>query len=220
MTTAGEMTEAGRFLAAVTGGSSFEGRRGISEHLDWLDDLLTSWYSLGYAADGELDGKLQPLEVEIAGNSDLRVLHPAKLARVSPYQRLTTRAYSQLLLGDPFDPFHVEAEAAGSQPFEDTDKVVQTVRLVIPVDGLVMEAEASDRIATLAVAVVAVEASGETSDPKLFRLPVAVPADRVVPGARAASSFRLVLEPGTQALVVALRDEASGQLGSFTVPLL
>jgi len=209
------LSEGGQYLSVATGGSYFGNSRKFDDYFDRLDDLMGAYYSIGYRRPGPPDGKLHDVTVKVR-RDDLTVWTHERVPNPTRDQVLADMAVSRLLINEGPNPLQMKAVLGPSQPAEGGGHI-QEVRLQIPASNLVLVEDGSYQVGSVAVAVVAANADGNSLPPRLLQLTIRLPADRVTPDTVAMARLRLMMEEGSDQLAVAVRDQGSGTEASARV---
>ena len=210
------LVEGSELVALASGGESFTPGRNVSAAVTTIERQLVSYYSLAYQRPGAPDGRQHAVKVTVRGDG-LRVHHHERVLDRTPPQRLVDLTMSRLRLDAGDNPLGLELDLGG-QEADGADRVIQTVRLGLPVENLGLVPNQGDRYrGQLLVAVVVIDAEGNTAAPQLLRLSLDLGADQLAPDVVAQQAIRLLMKPGTLRIAIGVRDEVSGVESSSAV---
>jgi VWFA-related protein len=209
------LSEGSQYLAGATGGSSLGGTRNFDDYFSRFNDLVGSYYSIGYRRPGEPDGGLHDVTVKV-NRDDLKILTHERVPNPTADQRLSDIAISRLLIDEGPNPLELSVSLGPTEPAED-DRYIQEVRLRVPARKLLLVEDGDNRVCTLSVAVVAADADGNPLPPRMLLLTVKLPTARITPDTVAMARLRLLIEQQSSQLAVAVRDQRSGTEASALV---
>ena len=209
------LSEGSQYLAGATGGLYFGGTRQFDEYFDTLGQLLGSYYFIGYRRPGPPDGRVHNYKVRLT-RDDLQVRTHECVPNPSVDQRLADIAVSRLMIDEGPNPLELKISLGPTEPAEG-DRYIQEIRLEIPARHLVLEEDGTDQVGSMAVAVVAADASGSPLPARLLQLTVRLPTARVTATTVAAARLRLMVEQTSSQVAVAVRDQRSGTEASALV---
>jgi VWFA-related protein len=209
------LTEGSQYLAGATGGSFLGGTRNYDPYFETLGNLVSSYYSIGYKRPGPPDGQFHWLEVEVSG-SGLRVRSHERVGNPTPDQRLADLAVSRLLIGEGPNPLGLRVEFGSSEP-ADGGKTLQELAIMIPAGNLDLAAIDDSYVGRITIVLLATDAKGNPTPPRIVQLDLNIPSSHYSPAAVARSRLRLLMEPESQGLALAVRDEGSGVTASAMV---
>lgn len=215
MTAYRTQAEGSLYLSTSTGGSYFGSSRNFDDYFDQFSELVGAYYSIGYRRPGSPDGMLHQVSVKVTRDG-LNVWTHEKVANPTRDQVLANMAVSRLLIDEGPNPLELKALLGPTEPAED-DKYIQEVRLHIPASKLFLVEEGPNQVGTVAVAVVAADAAGNSLPPRLLQLTIKLPTERVNSETVAMARLRLMMEKDSQNLAVAVRDQGSGTESSALV---
>jgi VWFA-related protein len=209
------LEEGSAFLSQATGGSMFGSNRNFDQYFDTLGQLLGSYYFIGYRRPGPPDGRVHNYKVRLT-RDDLQVRTHERVPNPSVDQRLADIAVSRLMIDEGPNPLELKVSLGPTEPAEG-DRYIQEIRLEIPARHLVLEEDGADQVGSMAVAVVAADASGSPLPARLLQLTVRLPTARVTAATVAAARLRLMVEQTSSQVAVAVRDQRSGTEASALV---
>ena len=209
------LEEGSAFLSQATGGSMFGSSRDFDRYFETLDQLLGSYYFIGYRRPGPPDGKVHNYTVRLT-RDDLQVRTHERVPNPSVDQRLADIAVSRLMIDEGPNPLELKVSLGPTEPAEG-DRYIQEIRLEIPARHLVLEEDGADQVGSMAVAIVAADANGSPLPARLLQLTVRLPTERVTATTVAAARLRLMVEQTSSQVAVAVRDQRSGTEASTLV---
>ena len=209
------LTEGSQYLAGATGGSFLGGTRNYEPYFELLGDLVSSYYSIGYRRPGAPDGKFHWIKVEVRGGG-LKVRAHERVGNPTLDQRLVDLAVSRLLIDEGPNPIGLRVELGSAEPADD-GTTLQEVAIMIPAGNLDLVAAGDRYVGRLTIVLLATDADGNPTPPRIVRLDLEIPSSQYSAAATARSRLRLIMEPESQGLALAVRDEGSGVTASAMV---
>jgi hypothetical protein len=206
------LTEGSQYLAGATGGSFLGGTRNYDPYFETLSELVSSYYSIGYRRRGPPDGKFHWIEVEVEGKG-LRVRSHERVGNPTPDQRLADLAVSRLLIDEGPNPLGLRVEMGSAEP-ADGGKILQDVAIMIPAGNLELTEVDRSFTGRITVVLLATDARGNATPPRIVQLDLTLPSSQYSKATIARSRLRLLMEPDSEGLALAVRDEGSGTTAS------
>jgi VWFA-related protein len=211
-----DLTEGGQYLAGATGGSFLGGSKNYDPYFETLGDLVSSYYSIGYRRSGPPDGQFHRIAVKVRGDG-LSVRAHERVGNPTPDQRLVDLAVSRLLIDEGPNPLGLRAEM-GSAELADDGKILQEVVIIIPANTLDLAVDGDKYVGRVIVVLLATDARGNPTPPQIVQLDLTISSSHYSAATIVRSRIRLLMEPESQGLALAVRDERSGVTASAMVP--
>jgi VWFA-related protein len=192
-------------LATETGGRALLDANDIAPLVAGLRSDLETFYSLGFAPEGEPDGRQHRIDVRVARDG-LRVRHRSGFTDRVAAERASDRLQASLRFGGESDPLGVVVEA-GEVKRRDGKTATLPVRIVVPAAKLVFVPAEGGEAARVEITLVASDADGRVSPEQ--RRTLVVPRAKLageLDGAFLRFPLELTLRQGPAVLAVAVRD--------------
>lgn len=212
-----DVTEGADYMALATGGSVQKNTRDLKGSVARIREQMVLTYFLGYQRPGAPDGKVSRVQVKIK-KPGLRVRHHEKVLNKTGNHRLADLVLSRVRF-DIGDNRLGLSLAVGQPQAGDEGKIVRDVRLLVPVESLVLLPQGEVYSGVLIVAVAVLDGNGRTAEPRLMRVSIAIPSGRYQSDAIAAQTLSLLMDPDTRRVAIGIRDEVSGLTSTAALDL-
>lgn len=193
--------------------------------LEWVDEDLDSYYTLGYTPARRQPGERHKVEVKMK-TKGLRVRHLEAYRDRTPRDRAHGRTVAALLFGGDGggtpetpeeNPLGVKVQVGPAEAVEKERATVPvTVRFLLSKIAL-LPRDGGAQEGSVALFVAARDLEGRASEVIEIRIPVRLSAPPQ-PGQEASYTTRLALRPIPHTLAIGLRDETGNTVSTVTVP--
>ena len=196
-------------LADDTGGSTIINTNAVEAGLSKVADDFRNYYSLGYMAPHNGDGRYYKVEVKVK-RKGLQVRHRAGYRDKTSESRLTDGAIATLLFGTENNPLHTDIHFG---PYKaDGNHFLLPVEIKIPLSSLALAPREDAYFGRLKLAVVVMDAEGSISpvqqqEPVTIRIPQA--EIELARDKHYSYALTLAVRRGPLRLAVGVRDEFS-----------
>ena len=199
-------------LADDTGGQAITNTNAIEANLANVTEDFRNYYSLGYQAPHNGDGRYYRIEVKTK-KKGLKVRHRNGYRDKTPEARLTDGSVATLYFGNETNPLGVDISF--SEPTADGRHYVVPMSLEIPLDKIALAPQEGFFIGRVKVSVVVMDEDGGVSpvqqqEPLNLRIPAAE-----IEMAREKKFFYdlgLAVRPGFSRIAIGIRDELSAEM--------
>jgi VWFA-related protein len=196
-----------QLLAEETGGDVLMNTRDYDAFFDELRASLDNYYSLGFAAPHEREGRRHKIEVR-SRRPGLEVSYQRAYLDKPWETRLSEQTVTTLVLGDMLGDMKVQAVAG--KPVPQDKKFVVPIQILVPVDALGLVPDGGDHVANLSLTVVTKDAKGNTRPAQAMELRLRLTEAQMKTAANGEANIRLLLDPEPQEVGIGVRDRASG----------
>jgi VWFA-related protein len=204
------LVEGLELLASETGGAAVTGTNALGPGLGRIYDELSNFYQISVRLPaGAKVEELRDVEVRIADRKGLEVHAPRRWAGQAPDERLRRSIDAAFSIGRPFRDLTPKLEVSVAKEgglFSDPE-------LQVIVSLPTSEISLSGGKAKLTLYVEAIDDRGRRSDL------TSTPWNATPGGPFAKVSFRTKCRSGNNRILVAIRDEATGKIGSAEYPI-
>lgn len=199
-------------MADDTGGFAITNTNAIETNLASVVDDFRNYYSLGYLAPHNGDGRYYTIAVKTK-NKDYKIRHRNGYRDKTPEARLTDGAVATLYFGNESNPLGIKPTFA--QPTLDGRHYILPMSLEIPLGQIALAPQEGFFIGRIKVSVVVMDEEGSTSpvqqqEPLNLRIPAAE-----IEAARGKSIFYdvgLAVRSGFSRIAIGVRDELSSEM--------
>jgi VWFA-related protein len=204
--------------AGDTGGNALFSRASLA--IETITTAMDHYYSLAYVAKHDGDGATYAITVELPKHSKYRIHHRRAYVDRPASDRAAHRLRSAMLFGGDANPLGVRVELGESEQrirlgAAGSKQVHLPMNIKIPIGRLEMVPQGDAYRGKVAVTVLAVDNSGNQSEPVGDEQEITVPADQIQQ-ARAKGYFSysltVVIEGGKQRVFIGVEDLFSGRV--------
>ena len=198
-------------IADDTGGDAFVNTNAVLKSLGRMDDSFRNYYSLGYQAPHNGDGRYYKVEVKTT-RKDLDVRHRNGYRDKTPEARLTDGSIATLFFGGERNI--LEAEMQFGQYSRQGKNILLPVEIKIPIGKLALAPRSDSYFGRVKVAVVVMDGEGSVSPVQQQEpLNIKIPAQEFEGAKDKHYSYAVTLavRPGVLRLAVGVRDEFANQ---------
>jgi VWFA-related protein len=198
-------------IADDTGGSAIINTNAVEAGLGKMADDFRNYYSLGYVAPHNGDGRYYKVEVTVK-RKGLKVRHRNGYRDKTPEARLTDGAIATLMFGSEINPMNTDIEFGRYKA--DGKHFLLPVEIKIPIGQLTLAPREDVYIGRLKLVVVVMDAEGSISPVQQQEpLSIRIPAQEVDLARQKYYSYAMTLavRPGALRLAVGVRDEFSNE---------
>jgi hypothetical protein len=203
-----------QLLASETGGEVLLNTRNYASFFDHLRASLDNYYSLGFEAPHDREGRRYKLEVRVA-RPGLRVSHQRAYLDKPWQTRLTEQTVSMLVLGAPSGDMALRAIPGQSTP--QGKKFVLSLQLLVPVEGLGLVPDGEDHVANLTLTVLTKDAKGNTRPAQVTELRLRLTQEQLAAAGNGEATIRLLVDPEPQEIGIGVRDRTTGRSATTMV---
>ena len=198
------------YLGNETGGRAIIGTQDFGAELDRMRADLATFYSLGYVADHQGDGKEHAIEVRV-GRPGLRLAYRRSYRDKPALEQTADRTLATLLHGYEENPLEVKLELAPAEPLPN-GRFRVVARLLVPLVGLGRVSRDDTFEAKLRVIAATSGPGGETSRLRQAEVPLRIPHDEALIAFGQSYEYQVGLElaAGEHTVAFAVRDELGG----------
>jgi VWFA-related protein len=196
-----------QLLAEETGGAVLINTRDYDSFFADLRDGLDNYYSLGFQAPHDREGRRHQIEVKVR-QPGLEVAYQQTYVDKSWETRLSEQTVSTLVLGTPIGDIAVQA--IPGKPVPQDKKYILPLQILVPVATLGLIPDGTDKIANLQLAVVTKDAKGNTKPPQMMELRLRLTEAQAATAANGEANIRLLLDAEPQEIGIGVRDRATG----------
>ena len=175
-----------------------------------LRDVLAdnqNYYSLGYTAERIPEGATRNIRVKV-GDGAWRVRFRRRLRDKTTVERAADQTRAALLFEPRDNPLGIAIEAE-TPAAQDDDRFVVPLRVLVPLDRLVLLPGATEHRAKVSIFVAAKDHKGRSSEVKQHICPIRIANSQILTarGQTAACGVRLLMRRGPQRVAVSVLDE-------------
>jgi hypothetical protein len=205
-----------RLLAAETGGELLLNTRDYESFFDDLRRSLDNYYSLGFQAPHDREGRRHEIEVRVT-RPGLKVSYQRAYIDKPWDARLSEQTVSTLILGSSLGDMTVQAIAGKATPQD--KKFVVPIQILVPVGALGLVPDGKDHVANISLSVVTKDAKGNTKPAQAMELRLRLTEEQMKNAANGEANIRLLLDPEPQQIGIGVRDKTSGHTATTTLSI-
>jgi VWFA-related protein len=203
-----------QLLAAETGGEVLLNTRNYHSFFDDLRSSLDNYYSLGFQAPHDREGRRHRLEVRV-DRPGLEVSYQQAYLDKPWETRLTEQTVATLVLGTPIGDMPLRAIPGKSTP--QGKKFVMPLQILVPVDALGLLPDGVGHVAHLTLTVVTKDAKGNTRPAQITELRLRLTEEQRTTIENGEASIRLLIDPEPQEIGIGVRDRTTGRSATTMV---
>ncbi len=203
-------------MSGATGGRTLAAGPNLADTLTRTVEDLQTFYSVGYAAPHDADGKYHSIDVRVK-REGARVRHREGYLDKSTDERSVERNLSALLHESASNPLGL-AVAVTPEEKQKGDTFAVKVLITVPLGNLVFLPRQATHEGSVSLWLATRDAEDRLSTPAKQTFPVHIPNEELQTalGQTGSFSFRMIVRKGPQRIAVTLRDEL-GQIDSTAV---
>jgi VWFA-related protein len=203
-------------MSGATGGRTLAAGPNLADTLTRTVEDLQTFYSVGYAAPHDADGKYHSIDVRVK-REGARVRHREGYLDKSTDERSVERNLSALLHESASNPLGL-AVAVTPEEKQKGDTFAVKVLITVPLGNLVFLPRQATHEGSVSLWLATRDAEDRLSTPAKQTFPVRIPNEELQTalGQTGSFSFRMIVRKGPQRVAVTLRDEL-GQIDSTAV---
>jgi VWFA-related protein len=197
-------------LAESTGGAAILNSNNFADALDDMAEAFDSFYSLGFHAREEDEGKYRQIRVRLR-RPDVQIRHRLGFMDKAPLDRIGDRTLSSLLLEASSNPLQVRVEL-GVPVRQARNRYVLPVLVRIPISQVTLIPQGDVYQGRLSFFVTVQDADGEVSDVHHTPYPITIPADQMTLARQReiGHGMNLRVAAGEPKIAIGVWDELSG----------
>ncbi len=199
-------------MADKTGGQSIINTNDVSKGLARFASDFDNYYSLGYRAPISDRGRYHKIEVRLKGEArGRRVRHREGYRDKTVEARMTDAVTSFLIHGYQTNPHGVSVELGQQSPPDEDGFVNVAIRIRVPMEKLVLLPLGDFHVGRLRLYFGAVDEEGRDAPLQELPFELRIPesALETAMGDEVVRVINATMRPGSQRLVIAVRDEVS-----------
>ncbi|HEX2463405.1 MAG TPA: VWA domain-containing protein [Thermoanaerobaculia bacterium] len=196
-----------RLLADETGGAVLANTRDYDAFFEDLRASLDNYYSLGFQAPHDREGRRHQIEVRVR-QPGLKVSHQRAYVDKPWEARLSEQTVTTLILGAPMGDMTVQAIPGIPTPQD--KKFIVPIQILVPVGSLGLVPDGKTHVANLSLTVVTKDAKGNTRPAQAMELRLRLTDEQLTTAANGEANIRLLLDAEPQQVGIGVRDRTSG----------
>jgi VWFA-related protein len=205
-----------RLLADETGGAVLANTRDYDSFFADLRASLDNYYSLGFEAPHDREGRRHAIEVRVR-QPGLKVSYQRAYVDKPWEARLSEQTVTTLILGSPLGDMTVQAVAG--KPVPQDKKFIVPIQILVPVGALGLVPDGKDHVANISLSVVTKDAKGNTKPAQAMELRLRLTEEQLKTAANGEANIRLLLDPEPQQIGIGVRDRTSGHTATTTLAI-
>ncbi len=205
-----------QLLATATGGEVLLNTRDYGSFFNDLRRSLDNYYSLGFEAPHDREGRRHKVEVKVR-RPDLRLSYQRAYVDKPWEARLSEQTVTTLILGAPTGDMTVQA--IPGKPTPQDKKFIVPIQILVPVGALGLVPDGNDQIANISLSIVTKDAKGNTKPAQAMEMRLRLSAEQLKTAANGEANIRLLLDPEPQEVGIGVRDRTSGHTATTKISI-